>query len=149
VLVVTQPSFLYHNGERYLRQVPPEKQAYLYPLRSLLGAGVPLAAGSDCPVVPPDVVTGLYGAVARRSAGGRPVPGAETVGIEQALAMYTTGAAFSSFAEGERGSIGPGRLADLVVLSGDPTACPPAEFLALRPEMTVVGGSVVWPTVKG
>ena len=49
----------------------------------------------------------------------------------------------------ERGSIGPGRLADLVVLSGDPTACSPAELLALRPEMTVVGGRVAWPTVKG
>ena len=149
VLVVTQPSFLYYNGERYLRQVPPEKQACLYPLRSLVGAGVPLAAGSDCPVVPPDVVAGLYGAVARRSAGGRLLPGAEAVGIQEALAMYTTGAAFSSFAEGERGSIGLGRLADLVVLSGDPTDCSPAELLALRPEMTIVGGRVAWPSVKG
>jgi hypothetical protein len=144
VVVVTQPSFLYYNGERYLRQVPPEKQAHLYPLRSLTRAGVPLAAGSDCPVAAPDVIAGLYGAVARRSAGGRPLPGAEAVGIQEALAMYTTGAAFSSFVEGERGSIGPGRLADLVVLSGDPTACPPADLLALRPEITVVGGRVAW-----
>jgi predicted amidohydrolase YtcJ len=100
-------------------------------------------------VVAPDVIAGLYGVVVRRSAGGRPLPGAETVRVEEALAMYTTGAAFSSFAEGERGSISPGRLADLVVLSGDPTACPPAELLALRPEMTVVGGRVAWSTVKG
>jgi predicted amidohydrolase YtcJ len=149
VLVVTQPSFLYYNGERYLRQVPPEKQPYLYPLRSLLAAGARLAAGSDCPVVAPDVIAGLYGAVARRSARGRPLPGAEAVPVEEALAMYTTGAAFSSFAERERGCISPGRLADLVVLSGDPTACPPAELLAVRPEMTVVGGRVAWSTVKG
>jgi predicted amidohydrolase YtcJ len=149
VLVVTQPSFLYYNGERYLRQVPPEKHALLYPLRSLLAAGVRLGAGSDCPVVAPDVIAGLYGAVTRRSAAGRPLSGAEAVRVEEALAMYTTGAAFSSFAEGERGSISPGRQADLVVLSGDPTACPPAELLALRPEMTVVGGRVAWSTVKG
>jgi len=144
VLVVTQPSFLYYNGDRYLRQVPPEKQAYLYPLRSLERAGVSPAAGSDCPVVAPDVIAGLYGAVARRSAGGRPLPGAEAIGIQEALAMYTAGAAFSSFAEGERGSIGLGRLADLVVLSGDPTDCSPADLLALRPEMTIVGGRVAW-----
>jgi predicted amidohydrolase YtcJ len=149
VLVVTQPSFLYNNGDRYLRQVPPEKQVYLYPLRSLGRAGVRLAGGSDCPVVAPDVIAGLYGAVARRSAGGRPLPGAEAVTIEEALAMYTTGAAFSSFAEGERGTITPGRLADLVMLSGDPTACPASELLDLRPEMTVVGGRVAWSTVKG
>jgi len=148
LLVVTQPSFLHYNGERYLRQVPPEKQVHLYPLRSLARAGVRLAAGSDCPVVAPDVMAGLYGAVARRSAGGRPLPGDETVAIEEALAMYTTGAAFSAFAEGERGSIVPGRLADLVVLSGDPTDCSPAELLALRPEMTVVGGRLAWPSVK-
>ncbi|GAG30261.1 unnamed protein product, partial [marine sediment metagenome] len=62
VMVVTQPSFLYYNGDRYLRQVPPQRQPYLYPLRSLLGAGVRLAGGSDCPVVGPEVVAGLYGA---------------------------------------------------------------------------------------
>jgi hypothetical protein len=129
--------------------VPSEKQAYLYPLRSLERAGVSLAAGSDCPVVVPDVIAGLYGAVARRSAGGRPMPGAEAIGIQEALALYTTHAAFSSFAEGERGSIGPGRLADLVVLSGDPTACLPEDLLALRPEMTIVGGRVAWSSVTG
>jgi len=144
VLVVTQPSFLYYNGERYLRRVASEKQTNLYPLRSLGRAGVRLAAGSDCPVAPPDVIAGLYGAVARRSADGRPLPGAEAVSIEEALAMYITGAAFSTFAEGERGSIAPGWLADLVVLSDDPAACPPAELLGLRPELTIVGGRVDW-----
>jgi predicted amidohydrolase YtcJ len=147
VLVVTQPSFLYHNGERYLREVPLEKQAYLYPLHSLRRAGVPLAAGSDCPVVAPDVIAGLYGAVARRSAGGRPLPGAEAIGIEEALAMYTTGAAYSIFGEDERGRITPGCLADLVVLSGEPTASAADGVLALRPEMTVVGGRIIWSAV--
>jgi predicted amidohydrolase YtcJ len=144
LLVVTQPSFLYYNGDRYLRQVAPEKQALLYPLRSLGRAGVPLAAGSDCPVVEPDVIAGLYGAVARHSAAGRPLPGTEAIGIEEALAMNTAGAAFSSFAESERGSIVAGRLADLVVLSSDPADSPSAELLALRPEIAIVGGRIVW-----
>ncbi len=144
LVVVSQPAFLYHNGERYLRQVAPQKQAYLYPLRSLQRAGVRLAAGSDCPVVPPDVIPGLYGAVGRRSQGGRLLPGEEALSIGEALAMYTSAAAYASFAEGERGSIAPAKLADLVVLSADPTACPPDELLSLRPEMTIIGGQVVW-----
>jgi len=144
LMVVSQPAFLYHNGERYLRQVAPQKQAYLYPLRSLQGAGVRLAAGSDCPVVPPEVIPGLYGAVARRSQGGRRLPGEEALSMGEALTMYTSAAAYASFAEGERGSIAPAKLADVVVLSGDPTVCPPDELLGLRPEMTIVGGQVVW-----
>jgi len=144
ITVVTQPSFLYYNGDRYLRQVAAQRRPYLYPLRSLLRAGVPLAAGSDCPVVGPEVMPGLYGAVARRSKGGRPIGGEEGIPIEEALALYTTGAAHAAFAESERGSIAAGRLADLVVLSGDPTACPPDELLALRPEMAIVGGQVAW-----
>jgi predicted amidohydrolase YtcJ len=144
VIVVTQPSFLYYSGDRYLRQVALQRQAYLYPLRSLLGAGVRLGAGSDCPVVGPEVVAGLHGAVARRSKGGQEVGGEESISIEEALRLYTTGAAYACFAEGERGSIAPGRLADLVVLSGDPMACQPGELLALRPQMTIVEGQVVW-----
>jgi predicted amidohydrolase YtcJ len=144
LMVVTQPSFVYHNGDRYLQQVPPERQAYLYPLRSLLRAGVRVAAGSDCPVVGPEVVAGLYGAVARRSKGGQRIGDEESISIEEALGLYTTAAAYASFAEGERGSIAPGRLADLVVLSGDPTACAPAELPALRPQVAIVGGQVVW-----
>ncbi|MDP2950013.1 MAG: amidohydrolase [Chloroflexota bacterium] len=144
LVVVSQPAFLYHNGERYLRQVAPQKQGYLYPLRSLQRAGVRLAAGSDCPVVPPDVIPGLYGAVGRRSQGGRLLPGEEALSIGEALAMYTSAAAYASFAEGERGSIAPAKVADLVVLSGDPTTCPPDELLGLRPEMTIIGGQVVW-----
>jgi len=144
LMVVTQPSFLYYSGDRYLRQLPPQRQPYLYPLRSLQGAGVRLAAGSDCPVVRPEVVPGVYGAVARRSRGGQPLGGEESISIEEALGLYTTGAAYAFFAEGERGSIAPAGLADLVVLSGDPTTCPPGELLALRPQMTVVGGQVAW-----
>jgi hypothetical protein len=144
LMVVTQPSFLYYNGDRYLRQVPSQRQPHLYPLRSLLVAGVRLAAGSDCPVVGPEVVAGLYGAVARRSKGGQGVGGEEGISIEEALGLYTTAAAYASFAEGERGSIAPGSLADLVVLSDDPMACGAGELLALRAQMAIVGGQVVW-----
>ncbi|MGQ9573499.1 MAG: amidohydrolase [Dehalococcoidia bacterium] len=144
LMVVTQPSFLYYSGDRYLRQVPPDKQPHLYPLRSLLAAGVRLAAGSDCPVVRPEVAPGLYGATTRRSKGDQPVGEEESISIDEALGLYTTAAAYAIFAEGGRGSIAPGRLADLAVLSADPTTCRPSDLLGVQPQMTIVGGQMIW-----
>jgi hypothetical protein len=141
VLVVTQPSFVYHNGDRYLRQVPARDLPHLYPLRTLLGAGVPLAAGSDAPVAPPGVLPGLAGAVRRRSSGGAVVGSNQAIPADEALAMHTRAAAYAAFEEGERGSLRAGKRADLVLLSGDPLS---GEFDALSVEMTVVGGEIAW-----
>jgi hypothetical protein len=153
VLVVTQPSFVYHNGDRYLRQVSAEDLPYLYPLRTLLETGVPVAAGSDAPVAPPGPLSGLAGAVRRLSSGGAAVAPGQAVSVEEALAMHTRAAAYAAFEEGERGSLRAGKRADLVLLSGlptrqagDPLSGAPVD--ALRVEMTVVGGEIAWQRVE-
>ena len=142
VLVVTQPSFVYHGGDRYLRQVAAEDLPHLYPLRTLLEAGVPVAAGSDAPVVPPGALSGLVGAVRRLSSGGAAVAPGEAVSADEALAMHTSVAARAAFDEGRRGSLRAGKRADLVLLSGDPTYGRPED--APTVEMTVVGGQIAW-----
>jgi len=149
VLVVTQPSFVYHNGDRYLRQMPVEDMPHLYPLRTLLEAGVPVAAGSDAPVAPPGPLSGLAGAVRRVSSGGALVAPQQAVSAEEALAMHTRAAAYAAFEEGERGSLRAGKRADLVLLSGlpvqqagDPLSGAPVD--ALTVEMTVLGGEIAW-----
>jgi len=58
--------------------------------------------------------------------------------------MYTEGAAYASFEEGIKGNIIPGKLADLVILSGDPTEVPVEEIKDLEVEMTIIGGEVVY-----
>lgn len=143
VLVVTQPSFVHHNGDRYLRQVPTKDLPHLYPLRTLLEAGVPVAAGSDAPVVPPGALSGLVGAVRRLSSGGVAVAPGQAVSAEQALVMHTRAAAHATFEERRRGSLRAGKRADLVLLSGD--ALSEASVDALRMEMTVLGGQIAWP----
>jgi len=142
VLVVTQPSFVYHNGDRYLRQVAAEELPHLYPLRTLLESGVMVAAGSDAPVAPPGPLSGLAGAVRRLSSGGAVVAPQQAVSPEEALTMHTRAAARAAFEEGERGSLRAGKRADLVLLSADPLAGAPVE--ALRVETTVVGGEIAW-----
>ncbi|MDO8721657.1 MAG: amidohydrolase [Syntrophales bacterium] len=144
IAVVTQPSFIYYNGERYLRTVPEEQLRHLYPLATLIEAGLKVSAGSDAPVVSPAPLTGIYAAVSRKAKTGQDLLPEERIPPLAAVEMYTQGAAYVSFEEAIKGSLAPGKLADLVVLSGDPTEVSPEEIRNLHVEMTVVGGKIVW-----
>lgn len=144
VTVSTQPPFVYYNGDRYRSEVPMHQQPWLYPLRTLLDAGITVSAGSDCPVVPANPVVGLFASVTRRSEGGQVVGEHQAVSIEEAVRMYTVGAAAAALLEQELGTIAPGRLADLVLLSDDPMVIPPEGLLELQSLLTVIDGEVVW-----
>ncbi len=141
VLVVTQPAFVYYSGERYLSEVSPQQLPWLYRIRSFWKAGLKPAAGSDSPVVPPDPLVGVYAAATRSTSAGVPLLAQERVTPLQALRMYTTAAAYSSGEERVKGSIAPGKLADLVLLSRDPTRVPLGELLNITVEMTFLGGT--------
>ena len=145
ILVVTQPAFLREHGERYRAQVPAHKQPRLYPVASLRAAGVAVAFGSDCPVVPPDPLAGLAGAVTRSTRQGPRIGPEEAVPALEALEMYTRTAAYASWEEQVKGSITPGRLADLVILSGDPIATSPDRLEEIAVERTMIAGEMVWP----
>jgi len=144
VMVVTQPAFIYYNGDRYLKTVPQKHLAYLYPLRTLLGNEVPVAASSDFPIDPPNPLIGLYSAVTRRSKTGEVVSEDEAIPPWTALRMYTHEAARATFDEETRGSIAPGKVADLVLLNDDPTRVAPEDIKDIKVEMTVIGGEIVW-----
>jgi predicted amidohydrolase YtcJ len=144
VMVVTQPAFIYYNGDRYLKTVPRQHLAYLYPLKTLLENGVIVAASSDFPIDPPNPLVGLYSAVTRRSKTGEVVSEEQAIPPWTALRMYTHEAARAAFDEETRGSIGPGKVADLVLLSDDPTRVAPEDIKDIKVEMTVIGGEIVW-----
>ncbi|HLC23469.1 MAG TPA: amidohydrolase, partial [Dehalococcoidia bacterium] len=143
-VIVTQPPFLYYSGDRYLVQVPASQQAFLYRVGSFWRTGVTTAASSDSPVVQCNPLIGIYAAVTRKSMHDRAVLAEEAISPMQALAMYTVNAAYSSFQENVRGSITPGKLADLALLSADPTSVPPGQIKDIVVEKTVLGGEVVW-----
>ena len=144
ITVVTTPAFLYYHGSRYLRTIPAEEIPFLYPLGTLKKHGVHLAAGSDSPMAPIDPLMGIYGAAFRKTETGEVVRQEERIGILEALRLYTIQAAEASFEEEIKGSISPGKMADLVVLNEDPTRLPSERIKDLRVEMTILGGKVVW-----
>ena len=144
IMVVTQPPFIYYNGDRYLETVSNHQMQHLYPIATLLKNGVTVAASSDSPIVAPDPLIGIYAAVSRRSKAGQRVLPKEQINALDALQMYTTNAAKATYDESKKGSITPGKLADLVVLNGDPTKLPAEEIKDLEVEMTILDGEIVW-----
>lgn len=144
IMVITQPPFLFYNGERYLKTIPAGKLEHLYPIGTLIKNGVEVAGSSDCPIVPPNPLVGIHSAVNRTCENGEPVSEVEGITPMEALRMYTSYAARTSFEETIKGSISPGKLADLVVLNRDPTKVPSEEIKDMKVEMTILGGEVVW-----
>jgi len=143
-VIVTQSPFLYYSGERYLATLQASQLQWLYPTRSLLNSGLIVADSSDCPVVPNNPLIGIYAAVTRQAESGHQLPSKECITAGEALAMTTMNGAFASFEECIKGSIAPGKLADMVVLSDDPIKSPPEQIKDIRVEMTIIGGKVVW-----
>ena len=144
IIVVTQPPFIFYNGDRYLKTVPTHQISNLYPIGTLLKNGVTVAGSSDNPIVPANPLVGIYAAISRKSKKNQPVSSKERITPLIALQMYTNYAAQTAFDETRKGSITPGKLADMVVLNGDPTNLPPDEIKNLTVKMTILDGNIVW-----
>ena len=140
VIAVPQGRFATELGDGMLAAVGPDRHAWLYRQRSLLEAGMVLPGSSDRPVVAGAPLLGIDGMVNRRTSSGAPFNPGEAVTAEQALRAWTWGSAYASRQEHVKGSIAPGMLADLVVLSEDPTAVSPDRIAGLEVLATITGG---------
>ena len=121
-----------------------ERRAYAF--RTLLDGGARLAFGSDWPVAPLNPLAGLHAAVTRRTVGGDAADvwhPEQRIPLDEAVRAFTVNAACAEFMEREKGSIAPGKLADLVLLDRDIFALPQDRIRDARALMTVVGGRVV------
>ena len=151
--VVTNPGFVYHNGPAYRENVEARLLPHLYPAGALHRAGVAVAFGSDAPVVDPNPWPAIYSAVTRRAADGRPlsgdVPDKQAVIVAEALRMYTLAAAEVEGTSAAKGSIAPGKLADMVLIDANPLAVEAGKLPEIRPVNTIVGGSIVWNKCRG
>jgi predicted amidohydrolase YtcJ len=118
-----------------------------YAWRSLLDAGAGLAFGTDAPVERIEPLASLYAATTRLDPNGEPAGGwypQQRLSLEEAVRAYTTGSAAAERASARRGSLSPGKDADLVVLSPDPFPLPAGALLSTRVELTMVGGCITF-----
>jgi len=118
-----------------------------YAWESFIKSGVVVPGGSDAPVERGEPMIEFYAAVARKDPKGFSGPGwhsEEAVTRAQALKMFTIWPAYAAFEEKLRGTIEPGKLADLTIFSADIMAIPEAEILKTQCVMTVINGEVVF-----
>jgi hypothetical protein len=142
VIAVPQGRFASELGDGMLAAVGPDRHGWLYRQRSLLEAGMVLPGSSDRPVVAGAPLLGIADMVNRRTSSGAPFNPDEAITAEQALRAWTWGSAYASRQEHAKGSVTPGKLADLVVLSEDPIAVSPERIAGLEVRATIVGGEL-------
>lgn len=147
IVASVQPSWIHLYGDGYERMLGGEIARRTIPVRSFLGRGIPVAFSSD---VPATMVFEPYwafiGAVTRRTRAGRTLAPEEAIGMKEALRAHTYTAAWAAFEDQVKGSLEPGKFADLAVWEQNPyTVRPdPAAMKELRVTMTVLDGKVVY-----
>jgi len=149
VIASMQPSHAVEDMAWAETRIGPSRVKNAYAWRSLRRAGARMALNSDLPATDYSIFYGWHSAVTRTDRQGRPAGGwhiEQALSIEEAVRGWTIWAAYAEFGEQERGSIAPGRVADLTVMDLDPFqigAKDPARLLDGKIVMTIVAGKVM------
>jgi predicted amidohydrolase YtcJ len=142
-----QPYHAIDDGRWVEQRIGPVRIRTTYAFRTLLDTHARLAFGSDWTVAPLDPILGVYAAVTRRTLDGKNPNGwvpEQKISVSEALRAYTAGNAYATFDEGKRGTLAPGRLADVVVVDRNLFTMPPDSLDQAKVRVTIVGGKVVY-----
>ena len=147
VVASMQPFHAIDDGRWAEKRIGPKRARTTYAFRTLLDSGATLALGTDWTVAPLDPMLTIYAAVTRRTLDGKNplgwIPG-QKISVEEAVRAYTVGSAYAEFAEKEKGTITPGKLADLVIINSDIFQIDPKEIEKAWVVMTIMDGRVVY-----
>ena len=138
------PAHTRHWGETHLRNFGWERASQISPAGTALEEGVLFDFHQDSPVLPPNMLETVWCAVCRRTASGRVLGENQRIPPWEALRAVTANAAYALFEEGEKGSLSPGKKADLVILDRNPLSCPAEELKNLQVLETVKDGETVY-----
>ena len=139
IVVSTQPMFIHSEKDWLRKRLGDDRCKSVYPFRSFLDAGIKVAGASDAPIESQDVLHAIQCCVTREG-----FESHQCIPVEEAVRMYTLDAAYAQFEDGIKGSITPGKRADLVVLSDDPFKVKPDKLRDIKVVRTVVGGKSVY-----
>jgi len=145
IVPAMQPAFFWEFGDGYIRNYGRQRADTMFPARSLIAVGVPVAGSSDAPVTHYAPLFGIEQALTRATMDGDVCGPDERVDLATAIRMHTLNGAYAAFEEREKGSLEPGKLADLVLLGEDLTRVPTTRLRHVEVAMTVVGGEIVHP----
>ncbi|MEW6156540.1 MAG: amidohydrolase [Verrucomicrobiota bacterium] len=147
VIASMQPYHCADDGRWAEKRIGPERAKGTYAFRSLLESGAVLAFGSDWTVAPLNPLLGIKAAVTRQTLDGKHPNGwvpEQKISVEEAVRAYTLGSAYAEFADQVKGTIAPGKLADLVLLDLDIFNLEPARIDHAKVVLTVFDGRVVF-----
>ena len=147
VIASVQPYHAIDDGRWADKRVGPERVNTTYAFRSLLDSGAVLAFGSDWFVAPMNPLVGIYAAATRRTLDGKHPNGwvpQQKISVAEAVHAYTMGSAYASLEDGIKGSIEPGKLADLAVLSDDIFHVDLVEIQNAKIQMTIFNGKIIF-----
>lgn len=136
IIASVQPRFIFSDSWAQER-LGSERKKHLYPFASFIRHKVVLTAGSDCPIENPNPFEGIWSATERPG-----LDSGEKLTVSQAIKAYTECPAYASFSEDIRGTLEPGKAADLVVLDRDPFECDSNSLRKTRVLETIIGGKV-------
>ena len=142
ILITQQPNFTYTLEGRYAANLDGWRLEHNNPIRSPMDHGIFVAISSD--ILPIGPLVGIYAAVTRKGMSGRVFAADEAISVEAAVRGYTINGAYINFDEDIKGSIEPGKLADMIVLSADILSVDVERIMDIEIEQTYVGGELVF-----
>jgi len=142
IAITQQPNFTYTLDGRYSEYLDGDRLQHNNPLRTPMDHGIHVAISSD--ILPIGPMVGIYAAVTRKGMSGNVYGADEAITVMEALRGYTLYGAYLTFEEDEKGSLEPGKLADMIVLDQDILTIDPDHIMDIRIEQTWLGGKLVY-----
>jgi len=152
VIASVQPYHAIDDGRWAEKRIGHDRASRTYAFRTFLDHRVRLALGTDWNVAPLNPMLTIYAAVTRATLDGKNPNGwfpGQKLTVAEAVEAYTMGSAYAEFQEKEKGSVTPGKLADMVLLSDDIFSIDPVKIREVKILKTIVGGKTIWDSTDG